>query len=246
MRNMAREELAIVLQPDVRFIRDLTLFRQTDKFIRQSRSGSPQPGRDRIILEKGEQNSRRAKDLELRLRKLMAAARLFVRGDELDIGGDDPQDRVVKAFQALVDKVYVNLPMLRGVNYVEADIGKAASPTSTLFGEAGTGLTEAEQDVLNHIQSQARNGVKVSAKYLTERFGAKPYGWPNWATLTFVARLYRLAKLELREKDLLSSLEVIEALTSSRRFLCWSAYAVVSTMASFDGIMYTGSVVNMS
>ena len=174
MRNMGREELAIVLTPDVRFIRDLRLFRQTDKFIRQSRSGSPQPGRDRIILEKGEQNGRRAKDLELRLRKLMAAARLFVRGDELDIGGDEPQDRVVKAFQSLVDKVYVNLPMLRGVSYVEADIAKAASPKGGLFGDAGTGLTEAEQDVLNHIQAQARNGVKVSAKYLTERFGANP------------------------------------------------------------------------
>ncbi|MFN4016744.1 MAG: BREX system P-loop protein BrxC [Reyranella sp.] len=198
MRNLGREELAIVLQPDVRFIRDLTLFRQTDKFIRQSRSGSPQPGRDRIILEKGEQNGRRVKDLEFRLRKLMAAARLFVRGDELDIGGDDPQERVIKAFQALVDKVYVNLPMLRGVNYVETDIAKAASPTSNLFGEAGTGLTEAELDVLNHIQGQARNGVKVSAKYLTEHFGAKPYGWPTVATLCLTASLSGKGKCEAR------------------------------------------------
>jgi hypothetical protein len=37
------------------------------------------------------------------------AARLFVRGDELDFGGDEPQDRIVKAFQTLVDKVFVNL-----------------------------------------------------------------------------------------------------------------------------------------
>lgn len=216
MRSMGREELAIVLQPDVRFIRDLTLFRQTDKFIRQSRSGSPQPGRDRIILEKGEQNGRRAKDLELRLRKLTAAARLFVRGDELDIGGDDPQDRIVKAFQALVDKVYVNLPMLRGVNYVEADIAKAASPTSTLFGEAGTGLTEAEQDVLNHIQSQARNGVKVSAKYLTERFGAKPYGWPTVATLCLTASLSGKGKCEARSDGTpLEGAELARALNNS-------------------------------
>lgn len=216
MRNMGREELAIVLQPDVRFIRDLTLFRQTDKFIRQARSGSPQPGRDRIILEKGEQNGRRAKDLELRLRKLMAAARLFVRGDELDFGGDDPQDRVVKAFQTLVDKVYVNLPMLRGVNYVEADIAKAASPTSALFGEAGTGLTEAEQDVLNHIQSQARNGVKVSAKYLTERFGSKPYGWPTVATLCLTASLSGKGKCEARSDGTpLEGAELARALNNS-------------------------------
>lgn len=216
IRNLGREELAIVLQPDVRFVRDLTLFRQTDKFIRQSRSGSPQPGRDRIILEKGEQNGRRAKDLELRLRNLIAAARLFVRGDELDIGGDDPQERIVKAFQTLIDKVYVNLPMLRGVNYVEADIVKAVSPASTLFGEAGSGLTESELDVLNHIQAQARNGVKVSAKYLTERFGAKPYGWPIVATLCLIASLSGRGKCEVRsDGTLLESGDLARALNNS-------------------------------
>jgi energy-coupling factor transporter ATP-binding protein EcfA2 len=218
MRNMGREELAIVLQPDVRFIRDLTLFRQTDKFVRQSRSGSPQPGRDRIIQDKGEQNGRRAKDLELRLRKLMADARLFVRGDELDIGGDEPQERIVKAFQTLVDKVYVNLPMLQGVNYVEADIVKAASPTAGLFGDAGTGLTEAEQDVLNHIQGQARIGVKVSAKYLAERFGTKPYGWPTVATLYLAASLSGKGKCEVRsDSELLERAELARELNNSHK-----------------------------
>ncbi|MGO7312487.1 BREX system P-loop protein BrxC [Rhizobium ruizarguesonis] len=196
MRNLGREELAVVLQPDVRFVRDLRLFRQTDKYIRQARTGSPQPGRDRIIQEKGDQNARRAKDLEARLRKLIADARLFVRGDELDIGGDEPQERIVKAFQSLVDKVYVNLPMLRGVTYLEADIAKAASLANDLLGD--TGLKEEEQEVLNHIQGQARNGVKVSVKYLTERFGAKPYGWPTAATLCLTASLVAKGKCEAR------------------------------------------------
>ena len=54
---------------------------------------------------------------------------MFVRGDELDIGGEEPE-RIVKGFQGLVDKVYVNLPMLRGVTYSEAlkQLPKAATP----------------------------------------------------------------------------------------------------------------------
>ncbi|MBY5806103.1 BREX system P-loop protein BrxC [Rhizobium ruizarguesonis] len=196
MRNLGREELAVVLQPDVRFVRDLRLFRQTDKYIRQARTGSPQPGRDRIIQEKGDQNARRAKDLEARLRKLIVDARLFVRGDELDIGGDEPQERIVKAFQSLIDKVYVNLPMLRQLTYQESDIAKAASLANDLLGD--TGLKEEEQEVLNYIQGQARNGVKVSVKYLTERFGAKPYGWPTVATLCLTASLVAKGKCEAR------------------------------------------------
>ncbi|WP_426039697.1 BREX system P-loop protein BrxC [Brevundimonas sp. DC300-4] len=218
MRNMGREELAIVLQPDVRFVRDLSLYRQTDKFIRQARSGSPQPGRDRIITEKGEQNVRRSKDLELRLRTLMASARLFVRGDELDIGGDEPQDRITKAFQVLVDKVYVNLPMLRKVNYVEADIAKAASPASGLFGGTAAALDEAEQDVLNYVSGQARNGIKVSVKSLIERFGGKPNGWPTIATLCLAASLSAKGKVEARlDGALQEGAELAQALNNSHK-----------------------------
>lgn len=218
MRNMGREELAVVLQQDVRFVRDLSLYKQTDKFIRQARSGSPQPGRDRIVLEKGDQNGRRFKDLEQRLRSLIASARLFVRGDELDIGGDEPQERIVKAFQALVDKVYVNLPMLRKVNYVEADIARAANPASGLFGGVGASLDEAEQDILNYIQSEARKGVKVSAKSLIERFGAKPSGWPTVATLCLTASLSAKGKLEARSDGaLLEGADLAQALNNSHK-----------------------------
>lgn len=218
MRNMGREELAVVLQQDVRFIRDLTLYKQTDKFIRQARSGSPQPGRDRIVLEKGDQNGRRFKDLEQRLRSLIASARFFVRGDELDISGEEPQDRIVKAFQSLVDKVYVNLPMLRKVNYVEADIARAANPASGLFSGVGASLDEAEQDILNYVQSEARKGVKVSAKSLVERFGAKPSGWPTVATLCLAASLSAKGKLEARSDGaLLEDGDLAQALNNSHK-----------------------------
>ena len=199
MRNLSREEMAILLKPDVRLIRDLKLFKQTDKFIRQARGGAAQPGRDRIIAEKGEQNSRRGKDLELRLRQQLSEARLFVRGDEIDIGGDDAQERIIRGFQALIDKVYVNLSMLRGVSYAETDIAKAAASDRGLFGaDAGGGMGEAEIEVLNYIQGQARLGLKVSVKFLTERFGSKPYGWPVTATLCLAASLSAKGKLEAR------------------------------------------------
>ena len=216
MKTMSREELAVSMKPDANFVRDLILFKQTDKFIRQSRSGSPQPGRDRIVAEKGEQNGRRAKDLEMRLRKLMGEARLFVRGDELEIGGEDPQERISKAFQSLVDKVYTNLPMLRGVSYTEADINKAVQSESGLFGSDGTGIHEAEQDVLSFINAQARNGVKVSVKYLADRFTSKPYGWPMTAALCLAGSLVAKGKIEARvDSAVKEGLDLAKALNNS-------------------------------
>ncbi|WP_417700949.1 BREX system P-loop protein BrxC [Pseudophaeobacter sp.] len=216
MKTMSREELAVAMKPDANFVRDLILFKQTDKFIRQSRSGSPQPGRDRIVAEKGEQNGRRAKDLEMRLRKLMGSARLFVRGDELEIGGEDAQERISKAFQSLVDKVYTNLPMLRGVSYNEADINKAVQSESGLFGSDGTGINEAEQDVLSFINAQARNGVKVSVKYLADRFTSKPYGWPITAVLCLAGSLVAKGKIEARvDSAIKEGLDLAKALNNS-------------------------------
>ncbi len=217
MQSMSREELCVYIGADQHFYRDLTLWKKTDKFIRQARSGSSQPGRDRIVSEKGEQNGRRYKELELRLRKLMANAKLFVQGSELEINGEDAQDRIHKGFQVLVDKIYTNLPMLRGVSYSEADINKAAKPESDLFGTEGQGLTEPEQEVLSYIQRQGNIGVRVNAKSLLDAFGTKPYGWTNNAVLCIAASLSAKGKVETRsDSDVLEGDELAKALQNNR------------------------------
>lgn len=198
MRSMTREELAVVLPQDARFLKDLTLFKKKDKFLRQAATATQQEGRSRIVGELREQMSRNRSDLKARLHQLMAQARLFVRGEDVEIGGEDPQERVVKAFQTLVDKVYVNLPMLRALSYSEADIGRSLKGADGLFGGEGSGLTEAEQEILNFANSQAKLGVRVTVKALTERFEAKPFGWPTAAVLCVTASLIGRGKLEAR------------------------------------------------
>ncbi|OWV68073.1 hypothetical protein ATY76_14295 [Rhizobium sp. R339] len=216
MQTLAKDELAIVLPQDDRFMKDLRLYRQTLKFVRHARDAAQTGPRERIVTEKGEQNARRFKDLEVRLRKLLEDARIFVRGDELEINSEDPQERIVRAFQTLIEKVYVNLPMLRGVSYAEADVLKAVRPDSSLFGAGGTGLTESEQEVLNHTQSQARLGVKVSVKALLEKFGSKPFGWPSFAVLCVVASLSTKGKLEARaDSAVLEGVPLAKALSNS-------------------------------
>jgi hypothetical protein len=124
MRTLASDELAIVLPTDERFRADLLAWQKTDKYVRQSGSQSTQPTVQRIIREKGEQNAQRDRDLVTRVRALLTQARLYVRGEEVEIRVEDAEARVTKGFQALVGKVYTNLPMLRGEAYSESDIVK--------------------------------------------------------------------------------------------------------------------------
>lgn len=197
MRSITAEELAVVMPQDARFIKDLTLYKKKDKFLRQASTASQQEGRSRIVSDIREQMVRNRSDLKARLHKLMSEAKLLVRGEDIDIAGEDPQERVVKAFQTLVEKVYVNLPMLRGRTYSEADIGRCLKGPDTLFGD-GMGLTEAEQEILNFTNSQAKLGVRVTVKALLEKFERKPYGWPTSAVLCTTATLIGRNKLEAR------------------------------------------------
>jgi hypothetical protein len=214
--SLTKEELAIVLEQDSRFQQDLRLNIKTEKFVKQARSGSPQPSRERIVSEKGEQNARRYRDLETRARKLISTAKLFVRGEELEIATEDAQDRIVRAFQTLVDKIYVNLTMLRGVQYTERHIDQLASPTDDPTLSGTVTVTEPEQEILNRIQAQDRTGVKASAKALADHFSTKPYGWPPLATLALIAGLSAKAKIEARsDSALLERAQLARALKNS-------------------------------
>ena len=200
MRTMSRDELAVVLNADVRFVSDLMMFKRTDKYVRQARAVTQQPTIERIVREKGEQNSGRQRDLTLRSQRLLADARLFVRGEEIEVRSEDPQARIERAFQALVDKVHVNLGMLRGVAYAEGDIGKSlAHRNDGMFGGEGANLTEAEQEILNYAQANARTGVRTTIKAILERFERKPYGWSYAAILSTIASLIGRGKFEARQ-----------------------------------------------
>lgn len=199
MGSMSSDELVILLKADDRFARDLMMYKRTEKYVRQTRATAPQASIERIITEKGQQNAARHRDLTTRARTLVSEAQIFVRGEELDLRGDDPQARVRRAFQTLVDKVYTSLPMLRGATYSEADIGRFLRQNSEgALISGGSNLTEAEQEILNFAQANNRTGVRTTVKAIVERFELKPYGWPNAAILCTVASLFAHGKLEAK------------------------------------------------
>lgn len=197
MRTVASDQLAVMLPQDSRFVSDLLTYKRTDKYVRQTRATATQPSIERIIRDKGEKNGDLQRDLVTKMRSLLGNAKLFVRGEEIEVRTDDAQGRVEKAFQTLVDKVYTNLPMLRGETYSEADIGKFFKQgKTTLAGLGEVALTEPEQEIINFAQNNARLGVRTTVKAITEKFEAKNYGWSYHAILALTAGLFGRGKLE--------------------------------------------------
>lgn len=199
MQSMGRDELRVILPADARFMQDLRIYKQTEKFIRQN-SSTQHEAVKRILDSKGFQNTERMGDLQVRAKALVGKAVVIINASDIDISSEDGQARVLKGFEHLIQTTYPNLRMLRDVPFTEADVGKHLRMMSDgLLANDATSLTEPEQELLAFIQSNTRGGVRTTVKSLIERFERKNYGWYYAAILCNLALLCARGKVEVRQ-----------------------------------------------
>ena len=217
MQSMGRDELLILMPADERLVRDILMYKRTEKYIRQNISITQQEAVKRILTDKGFQNRERYAELQQRVQSLMGKAKLFVAGGDIEIGSEDAQTRVLRGFHELISRAYPNLRMLRGITYTENDIAKCLKHSQQgLFGNDATSLAESEQELLAFIQSNNRGGVRTTLKNLLEKFERKPYGWYYDAVLCTLANLCARGKVEVRaDGNLLEEDELERALRNT-------------------------------
>ena len=217
MQSMGRDELLILMPADERLVRDILMYKRTEKYIRQNISITQQEAVKRILTDKGFQNRERYAELQQRVQSLMGKAKLFVAGGDIEIGSEDAQTRVLRGFHELISRAYPNLRMLRGITYTENDIAKCLKHSQQgLFGNDATSLAESEQELLAFIQSNNRGGVRTTLKNLLEKFERKPYGWYYAAVLCTLANLCARGKVEVRaDGNLLEEDELERALRNT-------------------------------
>lgn len=216
-RNMGRDELMVVMPADERLVRDLMMYKRTEKYIRQNMSITQQELVKRILNDKQYSNRERYVDLQDRVKSLMGSAKLFVAGTEVDLGSEDAQTRVLRGFHELISRVYSNLRMLRGISYTEKDLTNCLNQSQlNISGTDSNTLAESEQEVFAFIQSNNKNSVRTTVKNLIERFERKPYGWYYAAILCTLAKLCARGKVDVRsDGNLLEDEELGRALRNS-------------------------------
>lgn len=217
MHSFGRDELLVVIPDDDRLVRDLLMYKRTEKYIRQNFSITQQEAVKRILNDKSFQNKERYDDLQKRVQNLLAKARLYVAGNEIEIGIEDGQSRIVRGFHELIARTYPNLRMLRNVSYSENDIAQCLKASEDgLFRNDVTALAESEQELLAFIQRKHREGARTTVKSLLENFERKPYGWYYAAILCTLASVCARGKVEVRlNSNLLEGVELERALRNS-------------------------------
>ena len=199
MQSMGKDELRVVLPADSRFMQDLSMYKRTEKYIRQN-SSTPQENIKRILDAKALQNNERLAELQERAKQLLGQAAMIINASPVEASATDGQTRIIKGFSQLIATTYPNLRMLRDTPFTEADIGGYMRKADDgLLGSDANRMTEAEQELLSFIQSNARGGVRTTVKALLERFERKSYGWYYAAILCNLALLCGRGKLEVRQ-----------------------------------------------
>ena len=217
-QSMVRPELMVIMPPDDRLMRDITLYKQTEKYIRQNISVTQQDAVKRILESKGFQNRERYSDIQQRVKLLLGQASMLVAGSDVESGSTDAQTRIIQGFHELIRRTYPNLSMLRGITYTESDVSKYLKYSQEgLLGNDATSMAESEQELLAFIQSNNRGGVRTTLKILIENFERKPYGWYYAAILSTLAMLCARGKVEVRKDgNILEEDELQHALLNSR------------------------------
>ena len=211
------DELFVVMPPDEQMMRDMLMYKKTEKYVRQNISITQQDEVKRILTDKGLRNEDRRASLRQQVRNILEKAKLFVAGREIEVSSDDPQNRIVEGFGELVSRTYANLGMLGDTTYTENDVAnylKQSEPR--LIDDDVFSLSESEREVLSFVQGNKNNGVRTTLKSLVERFERKPYGWPYAAVLCTLASLCGWGRLEVwSDGNLLEEEKLIGSLRNS-------------------------------
>ena len=217
-QTMGSAELMIVMPSDDRLIRDILMYKRTEKYINLNITTTQQDAIKRIITDKRFQNNERYAELQAHIQKLLSKAIVYVSGTEIELKTEDAQTRISRGFQDLIRRVYPNLNMLRGISYTENDIAKCLKYSEGgLFGANAVALEESEQEVFALIQSNNREGIRTTLKSLIEKFERKPYGWFYAAILCTLAKLHARGKIELKnDSNPIENSAVEQALRNTR------------------------------
>jgi len=214
--TLFNDELRIVLPESARLVSDLILYKQTDKYVAHETKATQQESIKRILTEKGIQNVERLNQLKALTSKLVGSAKYFVAGAEIELSGEDGQNKMVKAFGELIKHTYPNLKMLRDITYSENDITDIIKKAAQGLLGNNTQLPEAQQEMFSFIQSNNRGGIRTTVKSVLEKFESKPNGWSYAAILCNLAYLCAGGKIEVREStNLLDDTDLIKALRNS-------------------------------
>ncbi|MFN8577958.1 MAG: BREX system P-loop protein BrxC [Candidatus Sericytochromatia bacterium] len=210
-------DIIIHLKDDAKLRYEIEMVLKTDKYIRINNSPNLKETVRNILVNKSSQNNERKQKLINTIKELISNSVIYLNGSELDIKISDAKTKIKQAFQSLIRNVYLNLKMLDTVYKPEHLNTILLGTGNDIFYTDDSTMSEAEHEMMTHIQRKSINHERITVKSLDEVFSKKPYGWPQIATLCILSKLFMRKKIEVKKDTVeLDNKKMISTLNNSK------------------------------
>ncbi|NVZ09786.1 BREX system P-loop protein BrxC [Allochromatium humboldtianum] len=196
-------QLLIRLDDDKTLSRELRTWLQTDKYVVRKHDGTASTTTLRILRERQEENRERRQRLIHQLEERCKEAHYYAVGQHIQPKGGSAASVLTEALNYLIRNSFNKLGYLARLSAnPQAEIKAVLNATDVdelgFSLEAGQGNQQALAEVQSTVGLMASANRPVILEDLVEnRFGRRPYGWPEWEVVLLVARLVRRGDFNL-------------------------------------------------
>lgn len=199
MDSHVNNEAIVVLSNETPYFEELEQAMKIRKYVKQ-RNVSQLPESIQDIIRKRQQQAR---TLEERARgyieKAIAAAKIVVHGEVMDIKAGNAKDTLDAALKGLIESVYSKLGMVNKFIESDADIFAILNGTDNdLFDAAGSINEDAINEISQWLELQNAKMLTTSMGDVQRRYSAIPYGWREIDIAALVARLIAQQKISIK------------------------------------------------
>lgn len=223
--NSTSEQGCVVVRlgDDPRLGRELRRYKQTEQYLKSKNDGSAPETTKRILREVADDNRTRRERLALLIGELFTDATVYVAGQVLTKKGKNAAAVRDEAMEYLIENSFKKMGYLKHLlteplKEVQATLRSNDVTKETLLLQAQENNPDALVEVRDYVSLCARSSVQIVLHDMLNRFGLRPYGWPENEILLLLARLIVLGEVKLTmDGGILETDKIYDAITSSAK-----------------------------
>ncbi len=191
-------QVVIKLDDDPTLERELRQYIQTEKYLR-TKSGDTLPETTkRIHRSMAEENRERRERLKNVLGQLVADALYFAAGQKVEIKSSSPSTALDEAFEYLIDNTFPKMVYIGKFSEEPKKELQAILRANDLQKAAIAGSNaQAMEECRDFITLSDKANHPIVLFDMLEKYGKRPYGWPDDEVLILIASLLVLGEIQL-------------------------------------------------
>ena len=201
MRNLSLREGNVIaaLLANTEFLHEMEQVMQIEAFVRRNTGRALTETMEDIRTTKQREGRQRAEHCRELITEALRKANLYVFGNRCEIREKPPINRVIDAFNTLIESIfsklsYINTPFLSVENLREIFTNENNQITLDGLGETPPN-NFALSDMIDAVERSYYKNLPVTMRNISEQFGKIPYGWKDLDIAGIILTLFKHQKV---------------------------------------------------